>query len=102
MEVFKQVKVNIPLLDAIQQIPSYVKCLKELCTHKRTIHVPKKSFLASHVSSILSNQIPGKYKDPGCPTISCVIGDTFVDKALLDLGASVNLLPFYVYQALGL
>ena len=43
-----------------------------------------------------------KYKDPGCPTISCVIGDTFVDKALLDLGASVNLLPFSVYQALGL
>ena len=43
-----------------------------------------------------------KYKDPGCPTISCVIGNTFVDKALLDLGASVNLLPFSVYQALGL
>ena len=102
LEVFKQVKVNIPLLDAIQQIPSYAKCLKELCTHKRTTHVPKKAFLTSHVSSILSNQIPVKYKDPGCPTISCVIGDTFVDKALLDLGASVNLLPFSVYQALGL
>ena len=102
MEVFKQVKVNIPLLDAIQQIPSYAKCLKELCTHKRTTHVPKKAFLTSHVSSILSNQIPMKYKDPGCPTISCVIGDTFFDKALLDLGASVNLLPFSVYQSLGL
>ena len=43
-----------------------------------------------------------KYKDPGCPTISCVIGDTFIDKALLDLGASVNLLPLSVYQALSL
>ncbi|XP_063941295.1 uncharacterized protein LOC135149498 [Daucus carota subsp. sativus] len=102
LEVFKQVKVNIPLLDAIQQIPSYAKCLKELCTHKRTNHVPKKAFLTSHISSILSNQIPVKYKDPGCPTISCVIGETFVDKALLDLGASVNLLPYSVYQALGL
>ncbi|XP_063946487.1 uncharacterized protein LOC135151624 [Daucus carota subsp. sativus] len=100
LEVFKQVKVNIPLLDAIQQIPSYAKCLKELCTHKRTNHVPKKAFLTSHISSILSNQIPVKYKDPGCPTISCVIGETFVDKALLDLGASVNLLPYSVYQAL--
>ncbi|XP_063942447.1 uncharacterized protein LOC135150236 [Daucus carota subsp. sativus] len=102
LEVFKQVKVNIPLLDAIQQIPSYAKCLKELCTHKRTNHVPKKAFLTSHISSILSNEIPVKYKDPGCPTISCVIGETFVDKALLDLGASVNLLPYSVYQALGL
>ena len=62
----------------------------------------RKPFLTSQVSSILSNQIPVKYKDPGCPTISCVIGDTFVEKALLDLGASVNLLPFSVYQALGL
>ena len=102
LEVFKQVKINIPLLDAIQQIPSYAKCLKDLCTHKRSTQVPKKAFLTSHVSSILSNQIPVKYKDPGCPTISCVIGNTFVDKALLDLGASVNLLPFSVYQALGL
>ena len=35
MEVFKQVKINLPLLDAIQQIPSYAKFLKDLCTHKR-------------------------------------------------------------------
>ncbi|XP_074355671.1 uncharacterized protein LOC141695314 [Apium graveolens] len=102
LEVFKQVKINIPLLDAIQQVPSYAKCLKDLCTHKRTTHVPKKAFLTSHVSSILSNQISVKYKDPSCPTISCVIGNTFIDKALLDLGASVNLLPLSVYQALGL
>ncbi|XP_074356421.1 uncharacterized protein LOC141696134 [Apium graveolens] len=102
LEVFKQVKVNIPLLDVIQQIPSYAKFLKELCTHKRTTHAPKKAFLISQVSSILSNEIPVKYKDPDCPTISCVIGNTFVDKALLDLGASVNLLPYSVYQELGL
>ena len=102
LEVFKQVKINIPILDAIQKIPSYAKCLKDLCTHKRTTHVPKKALLTSHISSILSNQVPVKYKDPGCPIISCVIGDTFIDKALLDLGASVNLLPLSVYQALGL
>jgi uncharacterized phage infection (PIP) family protein YhgE len=32
MEVFKQVKINIPLLDAIQQVPAYAKFLKDLCT----------------------------------------------------------------------
>ncbi|XP_074336985.1 uncharacterized protein LOC141674164 [Apium graveolens] len=102
LEVFKQVKVDLPLLDVIQQIPFYDKFLKELCTHKRTTHVPKKAFLTSQVSLILSNEIPVKYKDPGCLTISCVIGNTFVNKALLDLGASVNLLPYSVYQELGL
>ncbi|XP_074323872.1 uncharacterized protein LOC141660788 [Apium graveolens] len=102
LKVFKQVKINIPLLDTIQEVPCYAKCLKDLCTHKRTTHVPKKAFLTFHVSSILSNHIPVKYKDPGYPTISCVIGNTLIDKALLDLGASVNLLPLSVYQALGL
>ena len=43
-----------------------------------------------------------KYKDPGCPTISVNIEGTFVEKALLDLGASVNLLPYLVYKKLGL
>nr|CAN77576.1 hypothetical protein VITISV_010413 [Vitis vinifera] len=45
---------------------------------------------------------PVKYKDPGYPTISVSIGGTCVEKALLDLGASVNLLPYSVYKQLGL
>ncbi|RVW29381.1 hypothetical protein CK203_108765 [Vitis vinifera] len=43
-----------------------------------------------------------KYKDLGCPTISVSIGGTCVEKALLNLGASVNLLPYSVYKQLGL
>ena len=43
-----------------------------------------------------------KYKDPGYPTISVNIGGTCVEKALLDLGASVNLLPYSMYKQLEL
>ena len=43
-----------------------------------------------------------KYKDLGSPTISVNIGGTCIDKALLDLGASVNLLPYTMYKQLGL
>jgi len=35
LKVFKKVELNIPLLDAIKQIPKYAKFLKELCTTKR-------------------------------------------------------------------
>ena len=35
LEVFKQVQINIPFLDAIQQVPSYAKFLKDLVTIKR-------------------------------------------------------------------
>ena len=54
------------------------------------------------MSAIIECKTPVKFKDPGCPTISVNIGGTCVEKALLDLGASVNLLPFSMNQQLGL
>ena len=98
LEVLRQVKVNIPLLDMIKQVPTYAKFLKDLCTIKRGLNVSKKTFLTKQVSSIIQCKSPVKYKDPGCPTISVMIGETCVEKALLDLGASVNLLPYSVYK----
>ena len=102
LEVLRQVKVNIPLLDMIKQVPTYAKFLKDLCTIKRGLKVENKAFLTEQVSSIIQCKTPVKYKDPGCPTISVNIGGTYVEKALLDFGANVNLLPYLVYNQLGL
>ena len=52
------------------------------------------------MSSIIQCKTPIKYKDPGSPTISVNIRGTSVEKALLDLGASVNLLPYSIYKQL--
>ncbi|KAL6340537.1 hypothetical protein AAG906_010445 [Vitis piasezkii] len=102
LEVLRQVKVNIPLLDMIKQVSTYEKFFKDLCTIKRGLNVSKKAFLTEQVSSIIQCKSPVKYKDPGCPTISVMIGETCVEKVLLDLEASVNLLPYSVYKQLGL
>ena len=102
LEVLRQVKVNIPLLDMIKQVPTYAKFLKDLCTVKKGLNVNKKAFLTEQVSTIIESKTPLKYKDPGCPTISVNIGGISVEKALLDLGASVNLLPYSMYKRLGL
>jgi hypothetical protein len=102
LKVFKQVKINIPLLDAIKQIPSYAKFLKDLCTVKQKLFVHKKAFLTKQVSAIIQQKIPLKQKDHGSPTIPCIIGNSKIDKALMDLGAGVNLLPYIVYEQLGL
>ncbi|RVW19520.1 hypothetical protein CK203_116261 [Vitis vinifera] len=74
LEVLRQVKVNIPLLDMIKQVPTYAKFLKDLCTIKRGLTVNKKAFLTEQVSAILQCKSPLKYKDPGSPTISVMIG----------------------------
>ena len=86
----------------IKQVPTYAKFLKDLCTVKRGLNVDKKAFLTEQVSAIIQCKTPVKYKDLGCPTILVNIGGTCVEKALLDLGASVNLLPYLVYKQLGL
>ena len=102
LEVLRQVKVNIPLLDIIKQVPAYAKFLKDLCTIKKGLGIGKKAFLTEQVSAIIQSKNPVKYKDPGSPTISVNIGGTCIDKSLLNLGASVNLLPYSVYKQLGL
>ena len=53
LEVLRQVKVNIPLLDMIKQVPTYAKFLKDLCIIKRGLNVNKKTFLTEQVSAII-------------------------------------------------
>ncbi|KAL6347414.1 hypothetical protein AAG906_022341 [Vitis piasezkii] len=78
------------------------KIPKGFMYYQRGLNVNKKTFLTEQVSAIIQCKSPLKYKDPGCPTISVMIGGKVVEKALLDLGASVNLLPYSVYKQLGL
>ena len=54
------------------------------------------------MSAIIECKTPVKYKDLRCPTISMNIGGISIEKTLLDLGASVNLLPYSMYKQLGL
>ena len=50
------------------------------------------------MSAIIECKTRVKYKDPECPTISVNIGGISVEKTLLDLVASVNLLPYSIYK----
>ncbi|GJV23561.1 hypothetical protein Tco_1376256 [Tanacetum coccineum] len=46
--------------------------------------------------------LPQKEKDPGSFTLPCFIHNICFDKALVDLGASVSVMPFSTYTNLGL
>jgi hypothetical protein len=67
-------------LDAIKQVPSYAKFLKDLWIVKRKLNVKKKAFLAEQVSAILQNNYALKYKDLGCPIISCFIREHKIER----------------------
>ena len=53
-------------------------------------------------SAILHKKLPPKLKDPGSFHIPCTIGTCNFDKALCDLGVSVNLMPLSMFKNLGL
>ena len=85
-------------MDIIKQVPAYEKFLKDLCTIKKGLGTEKKAFLNEQVSAIIQSKYPDKYKDPGSPIISVNIGGNCIDNSLLDLGASVNLMSYSVYD----
>ncbi|CAN6552340.1 unnamed protein product [Malus baccata var. baccata] len=102
LETFRKVHVNIPLLDAIKQIPKYAKCLKKLCTTKKRVRDKEVVHVSEKVSAILQRKLPSKCKDPGSFTIPCVIGNTRFESAMLDLGASINVMPYSIYASMNL
>ena len=83
-------------------MPKYAKFLKELFSNKRKLEELSTMTLSEESSAILQNKIPKKLKDLGSFTIPCLIGSLLVDKALVDLGASINLMPYSLFKKLGL
>ena len=75
-------------------MPSYAKFLKEILKNKRKLEDFETVKLNEERFAILLNKLPQKLKDPGSFTIPCTIGSINFDKALCDLGASINLMPF--------
>ncbi|XP_057432076.1 uncharacterized protein LOC130724819 [Lotus japonicus] len=110
LEIFKKVEVNIPLLDALKQIPRYAKFLEELCTQKRKLKGNERVRMGRNVSTIIGkagkpapvSDVPEKCENPGTFSVPCVIGDTKFESAMLDLGASINVMPMSIFKSLSL
>ncbi|KAL0455044.1 UNVERIFIED_CONTAM: hypothetical protein Slati_0843600 [Sesamum latifolium] len=102
LEIFRKIHINIPLIDALSHMPSYAKFLKEVISNKRKWEGGEMVKLNKECSAILQNKLPPKLKDPGSFSIPCTIGNTIFDKALCDLSASVNLMPYSIFEKLGM
>ncbi|CAN6544148.1 unnamed protein product [Malus baccata var. baccata] len=88
--------------DAIKQVPRYAKFLKELCTTRKRMSTKEVVKVGENVSAILQRKLPPKCKDPGSFTIPCVIGNTRFESAMLDLGVSINVMPYFIYASMNL
>ncbi|KAI3457193.1 hypothetical protein Pfo_013856 [Paulownia fortunei] len=102
LEIFKKIHINIPFANALEQMPNHAKFIKDVMSRKRQLVEFETVNLTEKCSAILQKKLPQKLKDLGSFTIPCTIEGSFFDKALYDLGASINLIPFSTFRKLGI
>ena len=102
MDIFKKLHINIPFAEALKQMPGYVKFMKDVLSKKRKLGDYETVTLLEECNAILQKKLPPKLKDSGSFTIPCAIRNTVFERALCDLGASINLMPWSIFKKLKL
>ncbi|GJR37091.1 reverse transcriptase domain-containing protein [Tanacetum coccineum] len=102
LETLKQLHINFPFIEALAQMPKYIKFLKGLLTNRARLEEACTITMNERGSAVLLNKLPSKEKDPGSFTIPYDIGQLYINNALADLGASISLIPYTMYEKLGL
>ncbi|XP_058726938.1 uncharacterized protein LOC131598342 [Vicia villosa] len=102
MDIFRQLQINIPFSEALEQMPKYAKFMKDLLTKKKKYTEPKTVILDAKCSSIIQSTLPRKESDPRRVTLPVTIGDIHVGIGFVDLGSSINLIPLSIVKRLGI
>ncbi|XP_076958263.1 uncharacterized protein LOC143633940 [Bidens hawaiensis] len=102
LDNFRQVKINLSFIETLQHMPKYAKFLKDLLKRKDRLGEVSSIPLSGDCSAVVLNPVPEKFSDPGVFTIPCLFGSDAMSHALTDLGASINLMPYSLYEKLEL
>ncbi|XP_075082210.1 uncharacterized protein LOC142166788 [Nicotiana tabacum] len=100
--MLKQIQVNIPLIDALREMPGYAKMMKDLMSRKFDFQDLANVTLTQTCSAVVSRPIAKNLSGPRSFTIPCTIGSYAFSKSLCYLGASINLMPLSIYKKLGI
>lgn len=101
MDIFKQLQINIPLAEALEQMPKYAKFMKDVLTKKKRYTEEETIMVDACCSAIIQRTLPRKEPDPGRVTLPVMIGDNYIGNGLVDLGSSINLIPLSIIKRLG-
>ena len=102
LDIFKKLHINIPFLEALENMPSYVKFMKKILSIKKKLEEYGTITLTEECRAIIQKKLPPKLQDPGSFAIPFSIGNQVLGKALCDLGASINLMPLSMFKRLKL
>nr|GEV05242.1 reverse transcriptase domain-containing protein [Tanacetum cinerariifolium] len=99
IDLIKEVRINLPLVDVLAGMPNYGKFLKDLASKKCKMEQISVAFLNKECFAIVQNKLPPKLDDPRSFLIPCTIARSVEYLALADLGASINLIPYSLYAS---
>ena len=85
-DILKQLHINLPIVEALSQMPRYAKLIKELITNKHKLEEASTVSLGKSCSAVLQSKLPKKIKDPSGLVAECKISDSIVKKAMADSG----------------
>ncbi|CAM8951893.1 unnamed protein product [Rhodiola kirilowii] len=98
VEMLKKLYVTLPFHEVITQNPTYAKFLKDIVSNRRVIEESSMVALNAECSAIVQSRMPRKMQDQGSFSIPISIGKIEIDRALCDLGASISLIPYSLYE----
>ncbi|GJU92872.1 reverse transcriptase domain-containing protein [Tanacetum coccineum] len=102
LKMFKQLRLEIGLKDALVEMPKFNKWLSSLLRNKEKLEEIAIMTVNAECSAIIMNKVPEKLEDPGKFLIPCALQELNRTSALADSGASINLLPHSIYKKLEL
>ncbi|XP_070011055.1 uncharacterized protein [Nicotiana sylvestris] len=100
IDMMKSLSINVPLVEALEQMPGYAMFIKDLVTKKRSMDC--ETIKMTHQVSAIVHSMAPKLEDPDTFTIPYTIGSANFTKTLCDLGASINLMPYSIFNTLGI
>nr|GEV51558.1 reverse transcriptase domain-containing protein [Tanacetum cinerariifolium] len=101
-EIFKEMSFEISFTDALILMPKFASTLKALIGNKEKLSEMVRTPMNEHCSAVILNKLPIKLGDPGKFLIPCEFPGMDECLALADLGASINLMPLFVWEGLSL
>nr|GEZ20632.1 reverse transcriptase domain-containing protein [Tanacetum cinerariifolium] len=101
-EIFKEMSFEISFMDALMLMPKFASTLKALTGNKEKLSEMARTPMNEHCSTVILNKLPKKLGDPGKFLIPCEFPGMDECLALADLGASINLMPFFMWKGLSL
>nr|GEV96848.1 reverse transcriptase domain-containing protein [Tanacetum cinerariifolium] len=99
-QIFKDLNFNISFADALILMPKFDTTIKNLLTNKDKLSELARTSPNEHCLAVLLKKLPEKLGDPDKFLIPCDFSEMAGCLALSDLGASINLMPFYVWNNL--